>query len=220
MGVCEIVNVLAIKSWFTDMLFSVSLMFTVSLIVLVRWNFWAVLYPIADAILYCALNNGSLQLYVVYIIGNACVVLSWFLLKLIGKEKVISKWYLSVAYVMLGFVFVVLGRTLASLCFGNNFLSALLDTLSGEVFNIAFAVVAILVLRKINGMLIDQKTYLKQLGAENKIKFNKEVPWEGYEELDEEELAKLTSAPDSGKGIKKRSYDSVIPQDEYPPESR
>lgn len=41
MAALEAVNVFAIKKWFPDMLFSVSLMFTVCLIVIVRWNWLA-----------------------------------------------------------------------------------------------------------------------------------------------------------------------------------
>jgi hypothetical protein len=211
MVVFEIINVLAIRRWFTGQLFSISLMFTVSLIVLVRWNWWAAIFPIADGILYCWLNGAAFQSYVVYAVGNAFLLLSWFLFKAIPKKKLFSRWYLSLIYPLVAFVLVLLGRTIVAVCFGESFFTFLYSTFFTEVLNIFFAVVAILILRRFDSMLRDQKEYLFEVARNNEeLKRPKEDVWEGYTELDEEELKKL----------RHKKTPVVMPQDEYPPDSR
>ena len=90
MATLEAVNVLAIKQWFPDMLFAVSLMFTVSLIVLVRWNFFAAIFTVSHGLIYCGLISiyepVSFDTYIIYAVGNAFLLLTWFIFKLITKE--------------------------------------------------------------------------------------------------------------------------------------
>jgi hypothetical protein len=210
MTVCEIINILAIKKWFPDMLFSISLMFTVSLIVLVRWNFWSAIFPVLDAVLYCWLNDAAATTYAVYIIGNAFVLLAWFIFKLIPKEKLFSKWYLTIIYPIIGFVVVCLGRSVVAACFGISFSATLVSTLGTECLNAVFALLAILILRKFDGMMEDQKHYLLRVAEEKQVKSQEEY-WDGYSELDDDDLEKISS---------KKKHKSISIEDEYPPDSR
>ena len=220
MTALEAVNVFAIKKWFPDMLFSVSLMFTVSLIVLVRWNFLAAIFPVLHGVLYCAFlsvfQTVGYEEYIIYAVGNSFLLLSWFIFKLIPKQKLFSKWYLTLIYPAVAFVLVLLGRTLAAMCFGTDFVEALGAYFFTESLNIVFAVIALLILRRADGMLEDQKTYLKRVAREKaEAKTQKDEAWAGYTELDEEELKKLHDY--SGKEEK---GDGIDLRDEYPPESR
>lgn len=225
MAALEAVNVFAVKKWFAGqvMLFSISLMFTVSLIVLVRWNFFAALFTVAHGLIYCGLLNifgeVSFETYVIYSVGNSFLLLTWFLFKLIPKEKLFSKWYLTLIYPVVAFILVALGRTVVAVCFGYGFVDSLSGYVMPESLNIAFAAIALLILRRFNGMLEDQKTYLKRVAREKEeAKTPQEEVWAGYTELDEEELKKLHGSPvkkeedDAGDGIDLR--------DEYPPDSR
>lgn len=220
MAALEAVNVFAIKQWFPDMLFAVSLMFTVSLIVLVRWNFLAAIFPVLHGVLYCAFlsvfQTVGYEEYIIYSVGNSFLLLSWFLFKLIPKEKLFSKWYLTLIYPAVAFVLVLFGRTFAAMCFGTGFVEAIGSYFFTESLNIVFAIIALLILRRVDGMLEDQKTYLKRVARQREeAKTPKDEVWAGYTELDEEELKKLhdySSDKDEGDGIDLR--------DEYPPESR
>lgn len=218
--VFETINVFAVKRWFPDMFFSVSLTLTVSLIVLVRWNFVSAIFPVVGGALYCLLiqllatdKAIDYSTYIIYIVGNAFVILSWFLFKIIPKEKLFSKWYLTLIYPFTGFLLVVLGRTLIAVCFyPEKFGEFLGSFVFAESLNAAFAVIAFLILRRFDGMLEDQKSYLKRVAQETEeAKKPKEEAWRGYTELDEEELKNLHS---SGEG------DGISMYDEYPPDSR
>lgn len=218
--VFETVNVFAVKRWFPDMFFSVSLTLTISLIVLVRWNLISAIFPVVGGALYCLLMQllatdkaVDYSTYIIYIVGNSFVLFSWFLFKFLPKEKLFSKWYLTLIYPLAGFILVVLGRTLAALCFHpDKFAEFFGSFVFAESLNAAFAVIALLILRRFDGMLEDQKSYLKRVAQEiEEAKKPKEEAWRGYTELDEEELKNLHS---SGEG------DGISMYDEYPPDSR
>ena len=73
MTALEAVNVFAIKRWFPGMLFAVSLMFTVSLMVLVRWNFLAAIFTVSHGVVYCAFlsvfQTVGYEEYIIYAVG-------------------------------------------------------------------------------------------------------------------------------------------------------
>lgn len=221
MTALEAVNVFAIKRWFPGMLFAVSLMFTVSLMVLVRWNFLAAIFTVSHGVVYCAFlsvfQTVGYEEYIIYAVGNSFLLLSWFIFKIIPKEKLFSKWYLTLIYPLVAFVLVLLGRTLVATCFGVGFVEALGSYFFTESLNIVFAIIALLILRRFDGMLEDQKTYLKRVAREKEeAKTPKEEVWAGYTELDEDELKRLHDLPVP----KKEEGDGIDLRDEYPPESR
>lgn len=239
MAALEAVNVFAIKKWFPDMTFAVSLMFTVSLIVLVRWNFLAAIFPVLHGVLYCAFLSAfqtvGVEEYITYAAGNSFILLSWFLFKLLPKEKLFSKWYYTIIYPVAGFVFVILGRSAVAACFGSNFVAYLGNTVFTESLNAAFALIALLILRRADGMLEDQKVYLKRVARErDEVKKPKDEVWAGYTELDGNELLALygkqpMDADGAGKEEDKRDGkekkvkeegDGISMRDEYPPDSR
>lgn len=222
MATFEAINVLALRQWFAEsvMLFSISLMFTVSLIVLVRWNFFAAIFTVSHGLIYCGLvsiyESVSFDTYVIYAVGNSFLLLSWFLFRLIPKEKLFSKWYFTLIYPTVAFVFVALGRTAVAVCFGYGFVDSLAGYVMPESLNIAFAAIALLILRKVDGLLEDQKSYLKRVAREKtEAKTPKDEVWAGYTELDEEELKKLHDY-----SPKQEEGDGIDLRDEYPPESR
>lgn len=216
----EAVNVFAVKKWFPDMMFSVSLMFTVSLLALVRWNWLAAVFPIFHGIIYCAFlcafQKVGYQEFIIYSAGNAFLLFSWFLFKFIPKEKMFSKWYLTLIYALVAFILVLCGRTLIAVCFGSDFVTALGNFFFTEALNIVFAAMALLVFRRLDGMVEDQKKYLLRVAREREeAQKPKEEVWAGYTELDEEELKKLHGCSDGGE-----EGDGISMYDEYPPESR
>lgn len=215
----EAVNVFAIREWFADavMTFSVSLMFTVSLIVLVRWNWFGAIFPLLHGVLYSAFLGASVETYVIYAVGNSFLLLTWFLFKVISKEKLFSKWYLTLIYPITAFILVIFGRALVALCFGENFVATLGANFFVESLNAVFALMALLVLRRADGMLEDQKSYLKRVAREKEeAKVQKDDVWKGYTELDEAELKKLHDYSSR----EKEESDGIDLRDEYPPESR
>ncbi len=196
MCVCEAINVFAISRWFQGMTFAISVMLLVSLIIFIRWGWWGAIFPVADGLLYCWMNGASAEQYIIYCIGNAFLVLIPLIFLAVPKEKWTSSWFMTLLYCIAGYVILVAGRVIVCLCFGYNFVYSLTENLTFEALNVAFAFLGMLILRMINGMLVDQKTYLTNVYQGNKVKHTEEYRWEGYTELDDEALKELAEMDD------------------------
>ena len=202
MVVCEVINIFAVRQWFKGQLFTVSVMLLVTLIVLIRWNWFGVLFPIIDGAVYCWMCGASGAQFGVYILGNAFVSLIALLFLAVPKEKLTGHWYTTIGYAVLGYVLLVIGRTLVGLCFGWNFVDTLVGTLSGESLNLVFAIVGLLITRKFNGMLADQKKYLFKVTKErDTIKAAEQELWDGYTELNDDDLKALMAMDEYDRAI-------------------
>ena len=196
MCVCEAINVFAVSSWFQGMTFTVSVMLLVSLIVFIRWGWWGVIFPFADGLLYCWMNGAIAEQYIIYCIGNSFLALIPLIFLVVPKKKWMSSWFMALLYSAIGYILVVAGRVIICLCYGYNFAYSLTENLTFESLNVAFAFFGILILRMINGMMVDQKTYLTELYKGNKVRPAEEDKWEGYTELDDEDLKDLAEMDD------------------------
>lgn len=170
-------------------------MMPIVLLVMMRWGWPSVFYAVGDGILYCLLNIGSENFnpafFAVYGIGNAALIFLLLLFKFSGKRRIAEKWYFSALYVVVAWLFVCLGRSLVAVCFGMPFAASILTQLS-DLLTLAISVVIILILRRLDGMFEDQKTYLLRIDKERREqmmpdKFGDEPPGE----IDEESLSIL-----------------------------
>lgn len=223
MCVCEAINVFAIRSWFPGMMFTVSVMLLVTLIVLVRWNWFGLLFPVADGLIYCWMNGAAAWQFGVYAIGNAFVALVWLFFLAVPKEKVTAHWWLTCIYAAIAFVLLLLGRSVVAACFGESFVNTLKATAVGEALNLAFAIIGLLVVRRFDGMFCDQKQYLLKVAKErDTLKRADEYRWDGYTELNEDDLKALAAIDEYDTAVKfnKRGLQRLKEEDghEEPPE--
>ncbi len=202
MCACEVINILAVSKWFSGQLFSVSVMMLVSLLVLVRWNFWAAIFPATGGLITCLLLGAKgIEAYIVYIIGNSFILFAWFLLK-IGKEK-LKKWYWLLLYVFIGYLLVAFGRTVIALCFNQDFVSCLVSYLGyGELLNFVFTFLVMFLLTRFNSMVVDQKQYLKEEAYKrDHANDDRGDRWDGYTELNEDDLKALVAMDEYDRAI-------------------
>jgi hypothetical protein len=176
--------------------FTFSLMLPISLIVLMRWGWLSVFYPVGAGLIYCLLNAEGFQAstYLTYCIGNACMALVLIYVKLVGREKIAKKFYLSAILVILAWLAINLGRSAISAMFGNNFFSSLLSFCSisdNGVLSLVMAIIIIAIMRKLDGMFEDQKAYLLRLEREKKERMRRDEFGDEPIEIDEQSLAIL-----------------------------
>lgn len=169
------------------------------LLVMMRWGWVSVFYAVGDGLLFCLLNLKETNFhnfnFAVYLIGNACVMLLLLMTKFMGKEKIRGKWYFTLLFVVAGWLAAALGRTVVAACFGQSFLGVLLGQLS-DFMSLTLAVVIILVMRKLEGMFEDQKSYLFRLDRERKEKMRMDNFGDEPIEIDEESIAALKKTDD------------------------
>ena len=201
LGISELLVFCAFRFWFADVIdrFYINFMLAIVLTVIMRWGWVGGLYAVADGVILCAVEGGDWKMYLTYIIGNACILAVLLLTKFVGKERIRSKWYLTVAYVAVGWIAVNLGIACMNAIFGNSFLTALLSSFGFGVYGalpFVAAVVVILFLRRLNGMFEDQKHYLKRLDEERKDMARRDEFGDEPIEIDEESLSILRKRDD------------------------
>ncbi len=168
--IAEAVVSLAASSWFPDTLYSLSPMVAMICIVMMRWGGWAAIPAAASGVAYCLATGGvvaadgeavgiTLQQFMMYTVGNcgALVALVWF--KAMGKEAVRKRIEVGILYVITAFAGTMLGRWAVALLFGAG-PGAIVPILLADCLSLVFAIVVILIARRIDGLFEDQRSYL------------------------------------------------------------
>ncbi len=186
--------------WFPGAaLFTFSFMLPITLIVMMRWGWYAIFYAVGSGILYCLLNKGSGSAYLVYGVGNAFVELLLLVFLFVKRETISSKWYHSLWFVVLGWLLVYLGRasvwTITCAVHPIEGVSAgagFVDFAVTDVLTLVLSVVIIMALRRFEGMFEDQRLYLARTDKARRDKMKKDEFGEEYAEIDEEALNMLS----------------------------
>lgn len=196
LGLSDLLIFCAFKFWFRNTAdkYFISFMLPIALTVIMRWGWLGGFYAVIDGILLCAMQGGSWQSYLSYIIGNACILSVLLLTKFMGKERIRSKWYFSLAYVLVGWISVNFGLTCMSAIFGEGFASALAKNFGFGVYgalSLAGAVAVVMILRRLNGMFEDQKHYLLRQDKERKELARRDEFGDEPIEIDEQSISIL-----------------------------
>ena len=196
LGLSELLVFLSFEFWFKNTLdkFYINFMLAIVLTVIMRWGWVGGIYAVADGVVQCAIQGGNWQAYLSYIIGTACIMSVLILTKLVGKERIRSKWYLTLAYIALAWVSVNLGVTCMSAIFGESFLVALTTSFGLGVYGVfpLFAAVAVIMfLRRLDGMFEDQKHYLLRQDKERRDLARRDEFGDEPVEIDEQSMSIL-----------------------------
>ena len=103
----------------------------------------------------------------VYCIGNCFALVSLILIKALGKQKIRDRVWLTIIFTVLAFVGTELGRGLVSLIFGLA-IDAVLAFFTTDSLSLVFAVVVVLISRRVDGLFEDQKAYLIRTESERR----------------------------------------------------
>ena len=112
---------------------------------------------------------------------------------IIGRDKIRSKWWSSALYVLCGWLCVYLGRSAVwaiaysiSPVSGSTAWVGFADFAASDLLSLAMGVIIVMVLRRLDGMFEDQKTYLKRIEHEKQEKMRVDQFGENLGEIDEE----------------------------------
>lgn len=147
--------------------FTFSPMVPLVLLVMMRWGWVSVFYAVGDGALYVLLKGGNWQSFVIYCVGNAFIMLLLLFTRFVGKERIRKSAYLSISFVVLGWILTVLGRSAVATTVGGDFVYALVQQLY-DLVSMVIGVIIILIMRKLDGMFEDQKHYLRRFDDERR----------------------------------------------------
>lgn len=162
---CEYLVVKAATVWF-DEPYSISIMLPLLCIVMMRWDKFAIVHAVAYALWFVYLQKGNASQYLIYLIGNLGFMLNYFLLMKLGKENVRQSFFLSMAYLLTGFLLMEVFRGIASMVILGSNIKILIQFILTDMLSLVFSVLVIIIVRRIEGLYEDQKHYLIQLNSQ------------------------------------------------------
>lgn len=162
LAVSETLICRATNSWFPEQPYTVSVVTAVIAIAMMRWSGWAAIHAVLGGIVYCFASGGTADQYVIYAVGNCFALAAILIFKWLTKEKVRTNPLLSVVYTVAVHLLAQTGRWCVSMAFGGD-VKAIVAFLASDALSCVFAVVIVLITRRLDGMFEDQKHYLFRL---------------------------------------------------------
>ena len=166
LAVFESIAVLAALRWFPGQPYTVSLTPLVVAMVLVRWGPWAGIHAVLGGAVLCFWSRALPSQFVIYCVGNCFSLLLLPLLQKWRKEEGI--WHSGVKALSFGAGVLLLmqaGRALLSLLLGAD-VASLPRVFTTEVITDLFTLVVLWIVRRLDGMLEDQRHYLRRVREE------------------------------------------------------
>lgn len=165
--VFEAIATYASGKWFYLQAINISVSLVLICITMLRWSGFAIIHAVLGGFVYCFAAGATMEQYFIYCIGNAFALAALVLIKLYGKEKIRTSPLKLGIFATMAYLGMSIGRCLVSMAFGGS-IEALLVYITTDIVSLLFAVVVLILLRKSDGLLEDQKTYLIRLEKERK----------------------------------------------------
>lgn len=177
--VCEALITLGATRWFPAEPYTLSVTPAVTAIVMVRWGGWAAIPAVLGALAFCLASGATLAQYIIYGVGNlAALALVGFLFRE-GWKRLHEQVLLAMLYGLLTALLMQLGRALVALVLGSS-PAVLGGFIATDVLSTLFAVLIVWITRRLDGMLEEQKHYLRRVQEEQEREREARVndPWQ------------------------------------------
>lgn len=163
----EGIATMATAKWFALQPVAISIGLAMVCIVMMRWGWQAAFAAFASGFSFCILSGATAQQFVIYCAGNIFALLGMVWFKVFGKEGIRKSMWLITLFVSTSYVGMVLGRGLIAIAFGDKW-GVFVTFATTDIMTLVFAVLVIILFRKTDGMLEDQKAYLLRLDKQKK----------------------------------------------------
>ncbi len=163
----EGIATMASAKWFVLQPVAVSIGLAMVCMVMLRWGWQAAFPAFASGFTFCILSGATAQQLVIYCVGNLFALLGMVWFKVFGKEGIRGSMWKIVLFVSTAYLGMVLGRGILAIIFGDTW-GTFITFATTDIMTLVFAILVIILFRKTDGMLEDQKTYLLRLDKERK----------------------------------------------------
>lgn len=177
--ICETLITLGATVWFPAEPYTLSLVPAVTAVVLVRWGAWAMIPAALGSLAFCLASHAAAMQFVIYLIGSMAfmVLLPW--IRRIGWEKLHDHVLLTMLYGMLAALLMQAGRFLVAFAAGTPAATAA-GFFTTDALSTLFAVLIVWIARRLDGMLEDQRHYVRRVKEEQERE--RKARQEGWEE--------------------------------------
>lgn len=155
----------AARVWFPDEVYVLSPTVAIVCIVMMRWGGFAVIHAVGGGLALCVASGASPEQFAVYCIGNCLALAALVLFKMMGKEKIRSKPFWTILFTIVAFFAVQVGRWLVGLFLGGK-ADDFITFFTTDSLSLLFAVLAVLIARRVDGLFEDQRAYLIRTQSE------------------------------------------------------
>ncbi|MBQ8627813.1 MAG: hypothetical protein IJ419_16925 [Agathobacter sp.] len=163
--VFEAIATYASGKWFWVQAINISVTLLLVCISMMRWSGFAAIHAVVGGFVYCFAAGATKEQYVIYCIGNLFSLSALLLIKIFGKEKIRNSILKLASFAIVAYLGMAVGRCLMSLFFGGD-IRAFIVYVTTDIISLLFAVIVLIFLRKSDGMIEDQKSYLFRLERE------------------------------------------------------
>ena len=169
--VFEALAVYASGKWFSHsgiaLVPLISLTPLVVMVMMMRWSEFAFIPALVGGLSYCFACGGKPEQYLIYCVGNLFALFSLLIIRKVGKETVRNNTLYLVLITISTYLFITIGRWLVSLIFEPTF-KTLMAFITTDIISLVVLIVGVISLRKSDGILEDQKSYLLRLDRERR----------------------------------------------------
>ena len=165
--VFEAIATYASGKWFNLQAINISVTLVLVCIAMMRWSGYAAIQAVVGGFVYCIAAGATKEQCIIYCVGNIFSLVALLLIKIYGKEKIREGKMKLACFAIVAYIGMAIGKTLVSLFFGGD-AGAFIVYVTTDIISLLFAVILLILLRKSDGMLEDQKAYLFRLERERK----------------------------------------------------
>lgn len=167
----EAIATAAAARWFVSQPVALSITLTMVCIVMLRWGAGSAILAVLGAFVYCMVSGAGIQQYIIYLLGNLFSLTALIVIKAFGREKIRNNAGCLFLFAVTAYMGMAFGRCLVSFFFGGS-IRAFIAYASTDIISLLFSVVILMILRKNDGMLEEQKTYLLRIAREKEADMN------------------------------------------------
>ena len=165
--ISEVLITLGATVWFPGEPYTVSLSCAVAAIVMVRWGWWAAVPMAAGSIAFCLVSHAAPVQWIIYLAGSMAGLAMVPVLKRKGWESLHGNVLWLLGYGLCVALLMQLGRAAVALALGNN-LQVCAGFFTTDILSTLFSVLLVWIAKRLDGMLEEQRHYLKRIQEENK----------------------------------------------------
>lgn len=165
----ETITTFATAKWFAAQPVAISISLALICIVMMRWNGYAAITAVLGGVVYCIASGATPEQYIIYCVGNLAALVALLFFRFFDKEQLRTKVSRLMLFVLAAYVGMALGRGVITLFFGGE-LMTIVVYLTTDIISLLFAEIILILLRKSDGMIEDQKAYLFRLEREKQEK--------------------------------------------------
>lgn len=163
----ETITTFASSKWFAGQPVALSISLAIICVTMMRWNGYAAVLAVAGGFAFCAASGATPGQYVIYCAGNVFSLAALGIIRIFGKEQIRADVLKLLLFGLTAYLGMVAGRGVISLLFGGTY-KIFVVYAATDIMSLVFAEVILILLRKSDGMIEDQKSYLLRLDREKK----------------------------------------------------